>query len=150
MVRDDAADSSRGEWYAIAVVGGAVAYLRAGGGRGTIGVVAATGLLALVIALARCALFRRIVTHDAGRYEATIAGVVRLLTVPVMLAFPATVVATSVGPWRGALAGHAWKVDLWIGTTAYLLAILELTQLRVWSLNITTREADGTTRDESA
>ena len=66
------------------------------------------------------------------------------------MAFPATVVATSVGPWRAALAGHAWKVDLWIGATAYLLAILELTQLRVWALNITTREADRTTRDESA
>ena len=133
---DEAMDSPRAEWYAIAMVVGVVTYLRVRVGSETIGLGATTGALTLVIALVRCALYRRFATYGAGRIGETIARVACQITVPLLLAFPVAVVAT--GSWRGAFAGRPRNADLWIGTMAYLLALLELTQLRVWALNTTT------------
>jgi presenilin-like A22 family membrane protease len=133
---DEATDSPRAEWYAIAMIVGVVAYLRVRVGRDAIGIMATTGLLALVITLVRSALYRRLATYGAGRHGETLARVTRQLTVPLLLAFPAAV-ATGEGAWRNAFAGPSRNADLWIGAMAYLLALLELTQLRVWALNTT-------------
>jgi hypothetical protein len=130
---DEATDSPRAEWYAIAMVVGVVSYLRVRAGSETIGIVATTGLLALVLALVRSGMYRRFATYGAGRYGEALARIARRITLPLLLAFPAAVAAT--GAWRGAFAGRARTADLWIGAVAYLLALLELTQLRVWALN---------------
>jgi hypothetical protein len=136
-LEDEATDSPRAEWYAIAMIVGVVAYLRVRVGRDAIGIMATTGLLALVITLVRSALYRRFATYGAGSHEETLARVTRQLTVPLLLAFPAAVAATGEGAWRNAFAGRSRNADLWIGAMAYLLALLELTQLRVWALNTT-------------
>jgi hypothetical protein len=134
---NEATDSPRAEWYAIALVIGVLAYLRLSVGRPIVGVVATTGFLVLVLALVRSALYRRFATYGAGGYGETLAGVARHVTVPLLLAFPVAVAAT--GEWRGAFSGRPPTTDLWIGSMAYLLALLELTQLRCWALNTTVR-----------
>ena len=137
MTQDaEATDSLRAEWYAIAMVVGVAGYLRVRAGPETIGIGATTGLLALVIILARSALYRRFAAYGAGRHGETLARVARRITVPLLLAFPAVVAAT--GAWRGAFTGRPRNADLWIGIMAYVLALLELTQLRVWALHATT------------
>ena len=143
---DEARDSPRAEWYAIAMVVGVAAYLRIRVGGDAIGIGATTGLLTLVIALVRCALYRRVATHGAGGNGEALARITGRITVPLLLAFPAAVVAT--GSWRSALAGRPWNADLWIGLMAYVLALLELTQLRVWALNATSlhRQDDAARR----
>jgi hypothetical protein len=130
---DEATDSPRAEWYAIAMVVGVVSYLRIRAGSETIGIVATTGLLALVLALVRSGMYRRFATYGAGSYGEALARIARRITLPLLLAFPAAVAAT--GAWRGAFAGRTRAADLWIGAVAYLLALLELTQLRLWALN---------------
>jgi hypothetical protein len=145
---DEATDSPRAEWYAIAIVVGVVAYLRVRMGRETIGIAATTGLLALVLTLVRSALYRRFATYGAGRLGETLARVARQITVPLLLAFPAAVAAT--GAWRGAFAERSRHSDLWIGAMTYLLALLELTQLRVWALNTTTLYPELDRRERSA
>jgi hypothetical protein len=130
---NEATDSPRAEWYAVAMVVGVVAYLRVRAGSETIGIVATSGVLALVLALVRSGMSRRFATYGAGRYGDALARIARRITFPLLLAFPAAVAAT--GSWRGAFAGRPRAADLWIGAVAYLLALLELTQLRVWALN---------------
>ena len=79
---------------------------------------------ALVIALVRSALFRRFATYGPGKHGEALALFARRITLPLLLAFPAAVLAT--GSWRDALTGGPRNADLWIGAIAYLLALLEL------------------------
>jgi hypothetical protein len=132
---DEARDSPRAEWYAIAMVVGVAIYLRVRVGGDVIGIGATTALLTLVIALVRSALYRRVATQGVGAHGETLARIARRITVPLLLAFPAAVVTT--GACRSAFAGRPRNADLWIGIMAYVLALLELTQLRVWALNST-------------
>jgi hypothetical protein len=136
MLNDDAIESPRAEWYVIAMIVAVVAYLRVRVGSETIGVEATTGLLALVVTVVRCALFRHGATFGATRYGEALARVARRITLPLLVAFPAAVAAS--GSWREIFAGHSQNVNLWIGALAYVLALLELTQLRVWQLHTTT------------
>jgi hypothetical protein len=136
MLNDDAIESPRAEWYVIAMIVAVVAYLRVRVGSETIGVEATTGLLALVVTVVRCALFRHGATFGATRYREALARVARRITLPLLVAFPAAVAAS--GSWREIFAGHSQNVNLWIGALAYVLALLELTQLRVWQLHTTT------------
>lgn len=145
---DEATDSPRAEWYAIATVIAVLAYLRLSVGRQYIGVAATTGFMALVLALVRSALYRRFAMYGAGRHGETLAGVARHVTVPLLLAFPVAVAAA--GTWRGAFSHGPRTTDLWIGSMAYLLALLELTQLRCWALSTTARPPEPDSRERSA
>jgi hypothetical protein len=133
---DDASESPHAELYLIATIVGVAVCLRVSTGRDTIGVEAACGVLALVVALARCALFRRGAALGAGVRRSAIARAARQITPPALLAFPAAVAAS--GSWAHAFGDRPQNVNVWIGALAYLLALLELTQLRVWQLNADT------------
>lgn len=118
------------EWLMAAAIVLAGAYLRVKLGPGVIGTISIAGAVPFLVVLIRSGLMHGEAAGEATERSDTIARVARHMTPLVLLAFPVCIAGAD--RWHALFEDPSRDVDMWLGAASYVLALLELIQLRLW------------------